>query len=994
VIYSFGDIEVDTPSVEVRERGQRVHVEPQVFDLLCYLIDHRQRMVSKIELFDQIWGGAFVGEAALTSRIKTLRQAVGDSGREQRVIRTVHGKGYQFVAEVDERPTTPRRSSDADGEDPASSTSATSPTGTVTFMFTDIERSSLLWERHPEQMTVAVPRHDALLRQAIDEYRGVVFATGGDGLSAAFARVSDAADAARKIRAALDSEAWPEPISLEVRIGLHTGEAFEVDGDYLGTTVNRAARVMSMANGGQTLLSDVTAGVLNERGDLTDLGICRIDPAMPPMRLWQLGGPTFAPLLGSVAPAPPLMRTPLIGRDADLEGVIDVISRSRLTSITGPGGAGKTTLALATANAVLASFPAGVVFVELAAASDADSMRSAVAEAAGMRSAAEADPTALATHLARHAMLLVLDNCEHLLDECAEFIDLVLDTAPDARILTTTREQLGADGEVTFPLLSLGGYAADLFVARASAVVPHLEIPVDDPRVAEICQRLDGLPLAIELAVGQLRHLGLDELLDHLEHGLDMSKHRRSRGGERHVSLDKTIAWSFDRLDDQSRDLLMRLSVFPASFDLAGVHAVGSGDPASILGSISDLVAKSLVVRRADSGRFQLLETIRAFASRRLESTGEVDAVRARLRLHVVDRARSSSRVDRWFSGSNAASFRVDLDNAGFAFDESIRTGRISDALEIVIDGSFLWRNAMNCSHGRRWIAELNAQRSSLNARDATWLAIMRIDLGQGTADHDAVSRAITAAHATAHDADDDTALAIVLHFDAINRIVVDPIDAAARLGRVRDISESTGERRLVDLTRAFAALATVAGGDHEAGTATAREAAGKVSGDGYEVFIANWVAWVAHLISEDVERLRFWTDRQREYLTRIGVGETWLTVHNMALSTAMEGGDVHERLYQARAQADREDLDSAADTVLVLAVIARVDGRPRDAAHLLGSIAGQRLNNVAHYVLYRATFDALGSEITAKARDQLMQQGREHTVHDVLDAHGLPINA
>ena len=372
-------------------------------------------------------------------------------------------------------------------------------------------------------------------------------------------------------------------------------------------------------------------------------------------------------------------------------------------------------------------------------------------------------------------------------------------------------------------------------------------------------------------------------------------------------------------------------------------------------------------------------------------NTDDSDAARERLRLHVIDRARSTSRADRWFSGSNAASFRVDLDNAGFAFDESIRTDQIGDALEIVIDGSFLWRNAMNCSDTRRWIAEIDARRSSLTARDAIWLAIMRTDLGQGTTDHEVVSGAITAALATANAADDDPALAIALHFDSINRIVLDPIDAADRLARVRDIAESIGDHRLVHLSDAFSALATVARGDTERGAAMARDLAGQVSGDGYEVFISNWVAWTAHLISEDVEQLRYWTDRQREYLTRIGVRETWLTIHNMALSSAMEGEDVHQRLHQACSQAHREDLDAAADTVLALAVIARVDRRPRDAAELLGSIAGQRLNNVAHYVLRRATFVALGGEIDPDERDELMQRGRQRTIRDVLDAAWSP---
>jgi class 3 adenylate cyclase len=423
VIYGFTGMEVDTDRIEVRAAGAVQHVEPQVFDLLLHLIEHRDRVVTKQELLDTIWGGAFVSESALTSRVKSARQAVGDSGRAQRVIRTVHGRGYQFVAEVAER-----SGGDSPSATPGSPGPGTRrPTGTVTFLFSDIERSSALWERHPDLMAVAIPRHDELLRHAIEANRGTVFATGGDGMAAVFPRVSDAVEAARAIRTALDGERWPDPLELRVRLGLHTGEAVERNGDYLGPAVNRAARVMSTANGGQTLLSDVTADILDDRDDLTDLGICVIDPAMPAMRLWQLGGAAFTPLTGTVAVAPPVMRTAPIGRDAELESIAELVGQARLVSITGPGGSGKTTLALATANAVLASFPGGVAFAGLAAAGDADGVLRAVAEAAGIQGAAGVQASTLAAHLAPRSMLLVLDNCEHLLDECADFVDLVLD---------------------------------------------------------------------------------------------------------------------------------------------------------------------------------------------------------------------------------------------------------------------------------------------------------------------------------------------------------------------------------------------------------------------------------------------------------------------------------------------------------------------------------------------------------------------------------------
>lgn len=991
MIFSFAGIEVDTARMELRAGGTPVHLEPQVFDVLCYLVENRDRLVTKQELLEQIWGDTFVSESALTSRIKTARRALGDSGREQKMIRTVHGRGYQFIAEVSERaPGAPL----APAATPEQQIAAL-PTGTVTFLFTDIERSTLLWERHHELMASVVPRHDELLRGGIESHGGIVFATAGDGMAAAFARVSDGVAAARQIRLSLDAETWPEPIMLKVRIGLHTGEALERAGDYLGPAVNRAARVMATANGGQTLLSDVTAEILTDRDGLIDLGICQIDPAVPPTRLWQLDGTTFAPLTGTIAAPPPLLRAPLIGRDADLERVAELTGQSRLVSITGPGGTGKTSLALAAANAVLASFPAGVAFAELAPATDAAGLCGAIATAAGIQGAVSADPDSIARHLAQRSMLLVLDNCEHLLEECAEFVDVLLDCGPAAHVLTTTREPLGIDGETVLLLPPLDEYAPELFVTRARAVAPDLDISADDPRVIDICSRLDGLPLAVELAAAQLRHLGMDQLHERLDHRLELSSKGRSRGGERHATLDRTIAWSYDLLDEPGQWLLRQLGVFPASFDLQTVEVVGrrEGMP-SALGLLSDLVAKSLVVHRADTGRFRLLETIRTFAHLRLEEAGEADDARERLRREVVSRATQKSRVDRWFSGGNAASFKANLDNARFAFTRSIAAGYERDALEILIDGTWMWRNTMNCTDGLRWVAQLRDTPARLDPLDEVWLALTRADLGQGTADHESMNRAAEEAIEAAEAAGDDTTLVIGLHFAALPHIVAAPRVAAQRLQAALEIAHSTSDRRLTQLLEAFAAVTSVAAGDVERGVAGAEAVAEAVEGDGYEVFIANWAAWLATLIAEDTERNRYWTDRQRDYIAGVGLVETWLTIWSMALSSAMQGEDIHEQLFRARLRADREGTESATDAVLALALVERVAARPSAAAELIGVVTGRALNNTAHYVLYRSLRRALRTQLGAEEYHACMNRGADVSPEAVLREHGLAISA
>lgn len=969
MIFSFDGYEIDTDQLELRHEQTPVHVEPQVFDVLCHLIRHRDRVVTKLELFDEIWGGAFVGEATLTSRIKTARQAVGDNGQAQRLIRTIHRRGYQFVGDVLERQA-PRS---------VAGSSAGVPTGTVTFLFSDIEGSSRLWELHPELMPDVIGRHDDVLGTAVATHGGVVFATAGDGLAAVFVRASDALDAARAIRSALDAEPWPEPVDLRVRLGIHTGEAIERDGDYLGGAVNRAARVMAAAHGGQTLVSDVTATIVGSDAGLIDLGMCRVDPAMAALRLWQVDAGSFPPLAGAVSASLPTLRTEMIGREPDLERVSDAIAESRLVSIVGPGGAGKTTLALAAANAALVSFPTGVVFVELASVNDGGGIHRAVAAAAGIEGAAAADTHSLAIHLARRPVLLVLDNCEHLLDESAEFIDSVLDAGSEATILTTTREPHGVDGEVIVPLGSLDAAAPHLFVERARSA-SGVDLAADDPRIGHICHRLDGLPLAIELAAAQLRHLGMDDLVAHLDASLDLGHRGRSRGRERHMTLERTIAWSYELLDEGGRHLLRQFGVFPGSFDLAAAEAVGRADGGpSILTTLSDLMAKSLMVRDVTTGRYRLLETIRAFAGQRLADAGETDGAAERLRRHVIERATSSTRLERWLSGQRAAALRADLDNVRFAFDRSMWTGQTVDALEIHIAASFLFRNTMSCTDGRRWAARLELSEAELDPIDRLWSNLVRADVAQGTADH-AHNAAVSAlAIELAAGVDDAVAVALAQQAHALQHVVRAPDHALELLSAPHGRASAVGDARLARLLRAFAAVTELAAGRIDVGTEMAEAVGHEVDGDGYDVFIANWAAWTACLISRDAERLRYWRERQRAYLNRVDVPEPWMFLWSTALNLAMEGDDPMNGLREARQRADGEGHDIAADIVLALAVIEDLRGDPEEAAALLGTAMRHPLNNLSHYVLARAVRETLREKLGPDAVAAALAVGAAH---------------
>jgi len=517
------------------------------------------------------------------------------------------------------------------------------PSGTVTFLFTDIEGSTRLWQQDEVAMRAALSRHDALLRGVIVEHGGVVFSTMGDGLAAAFSSASSAVAAALGVQQQLDAQVWPTATPIRVRMGLHTGEAELRDGDYFGTPVNQAARLMAIGHGGQVLVSAATAGLVGPVG-LVDLGVHRLKDLPAPQRVFQLGDGRFPPLR-SVDTVPgnlPTMLTELVGRAEDIADLVALVERERLVTLTGVGGVGKTSLALAVAAASTGSFPDGCWFAELASASTGDEVVRAVGAAMGTPAS---ELGGLARFLSDRRTLVVLDNCEHVLSHAARLAEAVLGAGPEVAIIATSREPLGVRSEVVRGVRSLtvpqddvvsateakAASAVSLFVARATSASEHFALDDENVEtVVEICRQLDGIPLALELAAARVRGMGPAEIARRLGERFRLLT-TGGRSLERHRTLQGAVAWSHDLLTDEEKVVFRRLAVFPATFDLAAAEAVAGGDgQLDVVDSLLRLVDRSLVVYDPAADRYRLLETLRQYATDRLADAGEPDDLRDR----------------------------------------------------------------------------------------------------------------------------------------------------------------------------------------------------------------------------------------------------------------------------------------------------------------------------------------------------------------------------
>jgi predicted ATPase/class 3 adenylate cyclase len=530
----------------------------------------------------------------------------------------------------------------------------------TTFLFTDIEGSSQLWERDPERMRLALARHDAIVRQAVEANRGVVVKMSGDGVHAVFDDPVDALGAALAIQAGLADPAATSGIALRVRAGLHAGRAERRDNDFFGSVVNRAARISNAAHGGQILLSHAVAALAGSRlpdgVTLHELGAMRLRDLASPERIHQVMHATLRenfPALRTLEATPNNLSqqlTSFVGRKRELEEVRAMLRNTRLLTLSGAGGIGKTRLSQQLAADVLDDFPDGVWFVELAPLSDPRLVPQAVAIALGVKEeAGHPVVEALVKHAKDRRLLVVLDNCEHLVQACAELATQLLQSGPHLKILASSREHLRVAGEASYPVPALAVpepgkpiafpamtqyEAVLLFVDRAVAAQPNFQLTEHSAAaIADICQRLDGIPLALELAAARVRTLSVETIAARLTDRFRLLSGGNRTAMPRQQTLRALIDWSYDLLTEEERALLRRLAVFAGGWTLDAAEAVGSAGKigeSDILDLLSNLVDKSLVSMEAEGQRYRLAETVRQYAQDRLDESGEGDAARSR----------------------------------------------------------------------------------------------------------------------------------------------------------------------------------------------------------------------------------------------------------------------------------------------------------------------------------------------------------------------------
>ncbi len=587
---------------------------------------------------------------------------------------------------------------------PQQTSSASIPTGTVTFVFTDIEGSTERWDRERDAMQAAVRRHDGIVRSAIVGRGGHVFKTIGDAFCAAFARPDDAVGAVLAAQCALAREDFSAVDGLRVRAAIHTGTADERDGDFFGPTVNRVARLLGIAHGGQVLLSGTTAGLT--RGDLpmnaslSDLGKHRLRDLAQPEHVYQLLAPDLAtdfPPLRSLDVLPnnlPLQLTSFVGREKEVREIAALLREYRLVTLVGSGGVGKTRTSLQVGANLLDGSDDGVWFIELAPLASGEYIPSAVAQALGTTLRAEGEPLEnLIRILKMKRALLIFDNCEHVVEPAARTISAILQACPNIRILSSSRQGLQISGEALYRMPSLSvpsasgtplsavewqTYAAvSLFVERALSADNGFALSDHNaPIVADICRRLDGIPLAIELAAARVNILSPRQLRDRLD-----ERFRILTGGRRDVlprqkTLRALIDWSHDLLDECERTLFRRLGIFVNGFTLQGATVVASGldlDELHAFDVLASLVDKSLVLAEpsGESLRYRLLESTRAYALARLDEAQERAQITIR-HLHYLRDLFVAVRAEAERSGSETElveTLKAELEDVRAALD-------------------------------------------------------------------------------------------------------------------------------------------------------------------------------------------------------------------------------------------------------------------------------------------------------------------------------------
>jgi predicted ATPase/DNA-binding CsgD family transcriptional regulator len=802
------------------------------------------------------------------------------------------------------------------------------PAGTVTFLLTDIEGSTRLWSEFPEAMPDAVARVYGILDQAVAAHGGVrpVEQGEGDSVVAAFSRASDALAAALEAQRALHSNAWPGGIRLGVRIALHTAEAQLRDqGNYFGVALSRCARIRAIAPGGQTLLSHATHEVVADRlpdgVELLDCGEHRLRDLGRPERIFAVTHPDLpAPepgVLRSLDAVPnnlPGQLSSFIGRERELVELTTALGATRMLTLTGAGGAGKTRLALVLANASLDDFPDGVWWIDLAPQTDGATVGEVIAAPLGARPLpGMTSLQAVCGALAGARALVVLDNCEHLLEACAEAAMALLETCPGVKVLATSRAPLGLSGESNWrvpslalpedlghePVESLSQYdAVKLFIERAVKARSNFAVTNDNaPTVAQLCADLDGIPLAIELAAARVRMLSLEQIAAGLADRFHLLTGGARGALPRQQTLRASVDWSHELLSDQERVLLRRLGVFAGGFTLDAAEQVCADDQLdryAILDLLTALVDKSLVLtlERGTAVRYGMLEMVRQYAVQRLEGSGEHRELRERHLKHFValadeaGPALAAAGSDRWLTI---------LDHEAPNMASALEQGLVSDptaAMRIAIAHALYWVVRGRLAEAEAAFTVVLAavpEPSALRGR-GLWGQAWVLEESKPGAGVIAIAQE---ALAMAEQFDDPSTEARALNVIGAMQMAVDPAGAVLTLQRGADRARDAGDDWALGANLTDIGLALLNLG-REPEAMAAFEAADPVNAriESTHAHCWCWVgtAWFG-LPTGDRARFRTGTERCREMAAELGEPNVWgMATANLALDDADHG--------------------------------------------------------------------------------------------------------
>ena len=617
------------------------------------------------------------------------------------------------------------------------------PSGTVTFLFTDIEGSTKLAQAHPNEMPALLARHHEILRDAIQAQNGYIFQNEGDSLAVAFHSAMDALNAASCAQQLLQGEAWT-PAPIKVRMGIHTGTAQLNEPSaptiYAGyTTLATTARIMSAGHGEQILLSGATYALVHNslpaNTELIDLGEKRLKDLLQPERIYQLntaGLPTSFPALKTLDVSLTNLPTQLstfVGREKEVEQIKKRLEKNRLVTLTGSGGVGKTRLSIQVASELLDGYPNGVWIAELASITDPALVAKTLCAALGLEIHRNMSPVEILTsYLHSKKLLMVVDNCEHLIYACAQLCETLLYACPNLRIIASSREALGIDGENAYrvPSLSLSNpkdglptieksEAVKLFVERATATLPEFKLTeANASAIAQICQRLDGIALAIELAASRVKLLKVEQIAARLDDAFRLLTGGSRTALPRQQTLRALIDWSYNLLSEEERTILRRLSIFMGGWTLEAAEYVC--DNPNMLDLSTHLVDKSLVsvdLEHGDEPRYYLLETIRQYAREKLAEHGESESIRNR---HMEYFCGLIERLEPRLRGPDQVallySLEMDIDNLRAALEWAL-DHNVPAGLRLAAGLKWLWHFRNHWAEGIEWLDKL------LHAEDA-----------------------------------------------------------------------------------------------------------------------------------------------------------------------------------------------------------------------------------------------------------------------------------